>query len=64
MSKQNWRAGVCVLLTDSVCVEVSVYVLGMSACSILLVTCVCWLVQQARGCLKPLDSRAGYSRVK
>lgn len=53
MSKQGWRAGVCVLLTDSVCVEVSVYVLGMSARSMLLVTCVCWLVQQARGCLRP-----------
>ena len=26
MSKQSWRAGVCVLLTDSVCVEVSVCV--------------------------------------
>lgn len=38
MSKQSWRAGVCVLLTDSVCVEVSVYVLGMSARSMLLVT--------------------------
>lgn len=38
MSKQSWRAGVCVLLTDSVCVEVSVYVLGMSTSSVLLVT--------------------------
>lgn len=53
MSKQSWRAGVCVLLTDSVCVEVSVCVLGMTACSILLVTCVCWLPRQARGCLRP-----------
>lgn len=53
MSKQSWRAGVCVLLTDSVCVEASVYVLGMSARSMLLVTCVCWLVLRARGCLKP-----------
>lgn len=38
MSKESWRAGVCVLLTDSVCVEVSVYVLGISARSVLLVT--------------------------
>lgn len=38
MSKQSWRAGVCVLLTDSVCVEVSVYVLHMSTSSVLLVT--------------------------
>lgn len=56
MSKQSWRAGVCVLLTDSVCVEVSVYVLGMSARSMLLVTCVCWLLLlllQARGCSRP-----------
>lgn len=53
MSKQSWRAGVCVLLTDSVCVEVSVYVSGMSARSMLLVTCVCWPVLQAQGCFRP-----------
>lgn len=49
MSKQSWKAGVCVLLTDSVCVEVSVHVSGgggggggvMSVRSVLLVTCVC-----------------------
>lgn len=38
MRKQSCRAGVCVLLTDSVCVEVSVYVFGMSASSLFLVT--------------------------
>lgn len=38
MSKQSLRAGVCVLLTDSVCVEVSVYVSRMSTSSVLRVT--------------------------
>lgn len=55
MSEQCWRAGVCALLSDYVCVEASVYVFAMRAGSVLLVACVCWMVvlQQAWGCLRP-----------